>query len=65
MNIGTAIAAAVSLVIIITLIFVIPVWLLWNALMPDVFGLPSITFWQALGLLLLSGMLIKSSGSNK
>ena len=26
---------------------------LWNALMPSIFGLRTITFWQALGLLLL------------
>ena len=27
---------------------------LWNALMPAIFSLPAINFWQALGLLLLS-----------
>jgi hypothetical protein len=27
---------------------------LWNALMPAIFSLPSISFWQALGLLVLS-----------
>lgn len=27
---------------------------LWNALMPAIFGLPLISFWQALGLFLLS-----------
>jgi hypothetical protein len=30
---------------------------LWNWLMPVVFGLPSITFWQAIGLLVLSKIL--------
>ncbi len=30
------------------------VTLLWNALMPGIFGLHTITFWQALGLLILS-----------
>ncbi|HET6253740.1 MAG TPA: hypothetical protein VFE32_06690 [Puia sp.] len=33
------------------------VMLLWNALMPDIFHLPLITFWQALGLLLLTKIL--------
>lgn len=33
------------------------VMLLWNALMPDIFGLPIITFWQAAGLLILSKIL--------
>lgn len=30
---------------------------LWNALMPALFGLPSVTFWQAVGLLALSWLL--------
>jgi len=35
------------------------VMVLWNALMPEIFGLPSITYWQAWGLLVLSHLLIK------
>jgi len=31
---------------------------LWNALLPALFGLPVIGFWQALGLLLLSKLLL-------
>lgn len=46
---------------IISIIGVIPVFLLWNWLMPTLFGLPIITFWQALGLSLLSGFLFKNS----
>lgn len=34
---------------------------LWNWLMPALFGLKTITFWQAWGLLWLSSMLFKSS----
>jgi len=30
------------------------VWQLWNHVMPQVFGLPAIGFWQAVGLLALS-----------
>jgi hypothetical protein len=33
---------------------------LWNALMPDLFGLPPLTFWQAVGLLCLSWCLFGS-----
>lgn len=33
------------------------VMLLWNSLMPPIFGLPSLTFMQALGLLVLSRLL--------
>jgi hypothetical protein len=34
------------------------VMLLWNALLPPLFGWPALTFWQALGLLVLSRILI-------
>jgi len=38
-------------------IFSLVVWGLWNWLMPAVFGLHAISFWQALGLLVLSKIL--------
>jgi hypothetical protein len=36
---------------------------LWNALMPEIFKLPTISFWQALGLLLLSHILFKGGSA--
>jgi len=36
---------------------------LWNMLMPVILGLPAITFWQALGLLLLSRVLLGKFGA--
>jgi len=41
-----------------SLVLAYPVMWLWNWLMPDIFGLTTLSFWQALGLLLLSGVLI-------
>ena len=35
---------------------------LWNALMPPIFGLPAIGYWQALGLLLLGRLLFGGLG---
>ena len=35
------------------------VMLLWNWLMPDIFGLKKITYWQAWGLLVLCSILFK------
>jgi hypothetical protein len=35
---------------------------LWNVLMPAIFSLPAITFWQGLGLLLLSRLLFGRFG---
>jgi hypothetical protein len=48
-------------VIIGTLLCALPVMLLWNYLMPGLFGLSTISFWQALGLSALCGLLFKSS----
>jgi Ca2+/H+ antiporter, TMEM165/GDT1 family len=38
---------------------------LWNWLMPGLFGLHPITFWQALGLLLLSKILLGGFGGRR
>ena len=41
------------------------VMLLWNWLMPEIFGLTTITYWQAWGLVILSHILFKlGSGSH-
>lgn len=36
---------------------------LWNWLMPEIFGLTTISYWQAWGLMLLSWILFKNIGS--
>lgn len=36
---------------------------LWNWLMPTIFGLPAVTFWQGLGLVALSWILFGFPGS--
>ena len=36
--------------------------LLWNGLLPPLFGLPPVTFWQALGLLVLCRILFGGMG---
>jgi len=43
-------------------LFGLVVMLLWNWLMPEIFGLSRISYWQAWGLVLLSHILFKSSG---
>lgn len=40
-----------------------PVKWLWNWLLPDLFGIKVIGFWQAWGLAVLCGMLFKSSNT--
>jgi hypothetical protein len=43
------------------------VMLLWNALLPAIFGITTITYWQGVGICLLSNLLFKgtSTSSNK
>lgn len=55
-------AVVVSIVIacVVALISAIPVYFLWNWLMPDLFGLSAITFWQSAGISLLCECLFKS-----
>lgn len=53
------------MVIVYTLIVCVPVWLLWNLLMPDIFNLPRIGFWQACGLIVLSNLLVRSHTTTK
>lgn len=53
-----------ALIFVIALIASLPFWLLWNWLMPGIFSLPSITWLQALGLLVMCGFLFKSSSSS-
>ena len=47
--------------IVIGVILSIPTMLLWNWLIPPIFGLTTITFKQAFGLIILSSILFKSS----
>jgi hypothetical protein len=49
--------------VIFCLVVAIPVMLLWDWLMPKIFGLPEITLLQALGLMVLSGILFKGGVS--
>lgn len=39
------------------LAWAVVVWLLWNALLPDLFDFPTLNYFQALGLLLLTRIL--------
>jgi hypothetical protein len=47
------------------LLFGFIVMWLWNWLMPEIFGLTAISFWQAWGLVVLAHILFKSFPHNK
>ena len=58
---GRRIARGLKILLIVltaAAVFTLVVFQLWNWLMPTLFGLHTITYWQALGLLVLSRMLL-------
>ena len=62
MKIGSLI---VLVLVLIALIPAVCMWL-WNWLMPDLFGLQTIGYWQALGLMVLSSCFFyRGSSSSK
>ncbi len=55
-------AKGVLIVTVALFAFGFIVMLLWNALIPQIFNGPVLTFWQAAGLLLLSHILLRGWG---
>ncbi len=47
---------------LLAIVFGIFVKFLWNALMPEIFGLPEIGYWQAVGLAVLAHILFGAHG---
>jgi ABC-type multidrug transport system fused ATPase/permease subunit len=43
-------------------VFSVAAMFLWNALMPEIFGLPVLSYWQALGLVVLARILFGGLG---
>lgn len=64
-NILEYILTIIGLLILAVILFGYPTLLLWNWLMPTIFNLPEITFWQALGINALSTILFKSNITTK
>ena len=65
---GEIIGAGIIIVLIITALIIafgFGIMYLWNWLMPAIFGLTTITFWQAIGLGLLSKLLLGGFGGDK
>jgi hypothetical protein len=64
-TLGSIVLVAVLVTIALALLWGLPLMLLWNWLMPDIFNLPTIGFWQAVGLNFLSGILFRPSINTK
>jgi hypothetical protein len=59
-----AVFGALGLVAIVMVIMGLPAMWLWNWLMPTIFGLKEISFWQAIGLQLLAYIILPKSTSS-
>ena len=60
--IGCFIVAALALILALPMGWL--VMMLWNAVLPALFGVSAITFWQSVGLYLLCTILFKTFSSN-
>lgn len=47
-----------AIISLVALLLGLPLMLLWNWLMPLIFGLPTLTFWQAVGMNFLASILL-------
>jgi len=56
-----ALLLVIGLVLLMALILAIPTMILWNWLMPHLFGTPQIDLYQAVGVNILTGILFKSN----
>ena len=64
MKIVEIVVTALVVIAVMAIMFSLPVMWLWNYLMPDLFSLQTINFWQALCINLLCGFLFRSSNSS-
>ena len=55
---------AIIIVAVVSLVAAIPTYFLWNWLMPTIFSIKTVTFWQAWGIVFLTGILFKNAGSS-
>jgi hypothetical protein len=55
--------AGVIFAVLFALVFGFLVKWLWNVLMPELFGVPQITYWQAFGVVVLAKLLFGTFGS--
>lgn len=65
MEVFLKIVGAVAILFGIALFLAVPTMLLWDWLMPTLFGLKEITLLQAWGINFLSGILFKNNTSSK
>ena len=63
MKVVVGLLTVLGLVILLAMIMALPTMWLWNYIMPDIFGLIEINFYQALAMNVLSSILFKANTS--
>jgi hypothetical protein len=63
MKVVVGLLTVLGLVILLAMIMALPTMWLWNYIMPDIFGLTEINFYQALAMNVLSSILFKANTS--
>jgi hypothetical protein len=58
------IVMAAAVMLVVGAMYAFPVMLIWNWLMPELFGMPFVTFWQAFWGTFLCSLLFKSSSKS-
>lgn len=58
------ILGVITLIFILSLVMAIPVMYLWNWLIPDIFSLRELTYWESWGILILTGFLFRNINTN-
>ena len=62
---AAALMGGIGLIIFGCMLYSLPVYLLWNWVVPTIFGLSEITIWQSFGITLLSRFLFASDRSQE
>ena len=57
----TRVLLALGVIALYGILLGLPLQILWNWLMPTIFNLPTITFWQAMGLNIMASILFKDN----
>jgi hypothetical protein len=65
MRIAGMVVFGIAAAAVFALVFGILVMLLWNWLMPLIFGLPQVTYWQAFGIVILAKLIFGTFGHGR
>ena len=65
LSVVTTLLMYAVIILFVAIVIGWPVMALWNVLVPAIFGLKEITFWQAVGLCLLINLLAPTSAGSK